>query len=71
MAAQFVGLHMRVALRQPAGIVLTGTVRDVVAGISLTLTNGMFDPRSQHMYIQPTGLLTFCSLCSGYKGLAS
>lgn len=41
MAAQFIGLHMRVALRDPAGYQLTGTVRAVEAGSSLTLTNGM------------------------------
>ncbi|KAH6605134.1 hypothetical protein Trco_006841 [Trichoderma cornu-damae] len=39
MASQFTGLHMRVVLREPAGHQLTGTVRDVQAGSSLTLTN--------------------------------
>lgn len=39
MASQFVGLHMRVVLREPAGYQLTGTVRGVEAGASLTLTN--------------------------------
>ncbi|RFU73434.1 hypothetical protein TARUN_8843 [Trichoderma arundinaceum] len=39
MASQFTGLHMRVVLRDPAGHQLTGTVRDVQAGSSLTLTN--------------------------------
>ncbi|KAH8169710.1 FDF domain-containing protein [Sarocladium implicatum] len=39
MADQFIGLHMRVVLREPAGYTLTGTVRDVSAGASLTLTN--------------------------------
>ena len=38
--SQFIGLHMRVVLRDPAGHLLTGTVSDVQAGISLTLTNG-------------------------------
>jgi enhancer of mRNA-decapping protein 3 len=41
MASQFIGLHMRVVLRDPVGYQLTGTVRDVEAGSSLTLTNGM------------------------------
>lgn len=40
MAARFVGLHMRVVLREPAGYQVTGTVRDVEAGSSLTLING-------------------------------
>ncbi|CAG9996489.1 unnamed protein product [Clonostachys byssicola] len=39
MAARFVGLHMRVVLREPAGYQVTGTVRDVEAGSSLTLIN--------------------------------
>ncbi|KAM0254848.1 hypothetical protein ACHAQJ_006389 [Trichoderma viride] len=39
MASQFTGLHMRVVLRDPPGHQLTGTVRDVQAGSSLTLTN--------------------------------
>ncbi|KAK2593340.1 enhancer of mRNA decapping [Conoideocrella luteorostrata] len=39
MATQFIGLHMRVVLREPPGYRLTGTVRDVEAGSSLTLTN--------------------------------
>lgn len=42
MAAQFIGLHMRVVLRDPVGYQLNGTVRDVEAGTSLTLTNGTF-----------------------------
>lgn len=40
MANQFIGLHMRVVLREPADCQLTGTVRDVQAGSGLTLTNG-------------------------------
>lgn len=43
MASQFAGLHMRVVLRDPPGHQLTGTVRDVQAGSSLTLTNGKRD----------------------------
>ncbi|KAI5459907.1 YjeF N-terminal domain-containing protein [Mariannaea sp. PMI_226] len=39
MANQFIGLHMRVVLRDPSGYQLTGTVRDVEAGSCLTLTN--------------------------------
>ncbi|PNY24031.1 ATP-dependent DNA helicase PIF1 [Tolypocladium capitatum] len=39
MASQFIGLHMKVILRDPSGYCLTGTVRDVEAGSSLTLTN--------------------------------
>lgn len=41
MASQFIGLHMRVVLREPSAYQLTGTVRDVEAGSCLTLTNGM------------------------------
>lgn len=41
MAEQFIGLHMRVILREPPGYQLTGTVKGVEAGNSLTLTNGM------------------------------
>lgn len=40
MADQFIGLHMRVVLRDPAGYEVNGTVRDVQAGSGLTLTNG-------------------------------
>ena len=40
MASQFIGLHMRVILREPAGYQLTGVVKDVEAGSSLTLING-------------------------------
>lgn len=39
--AQFIGLHMRVVLRDPPGSEFTGTVVDVQAGSGLTLTNGM------------------------------
>ncbi|KOS19126.1 Enhancer of mRNA-decapping protein 3 [Escovopsis weberi] len=39
MAAQFIGLHMRVVLREPPGQQVTGTVREVEAGLGLTLTN--------------------------------
>ncbi|KAG8414957.1 enhancer of mRNA decapping [Metarhizium acridum] len=39
MASQFIGLHMRVVLREPSGYRLTGIVSDVEAGSSLTLTN--------------------------------
>ncbi|KAG6003863.1 hypothetical protein E4U43_000837, partial [Claviceps pusilla] len=39
MASQFIGLHMRVVLREPLGYSLTGTVKDVEAGSSLTLNN--------------------------------
>lgn len=44
MANQFIGLQMRVVLREPAGHQLIGVVRDVEAGSSLTLTNGMYFP---------------------------
>ncbi|KAF5681049.1 hypothetical protein FHETE_80 [Fusarium heterosporum] len=37
--AQFIGLHMRVVLRDPPGSEFTGTVVDVQAGSGLTLTN--------------------------------
>jgi len=40
MANQFIGLHMKVVLRDPSGYALAGTVRGVEAGNSLTLTNG-------------------------------
>ncbi|QPC78868.1 hypothetical protein HYE68_009620 [Fusarium pseudograminearum] len=39
MANQFIGLHMRVVLRDPPGNEFTGTVVDVQAGSGLTLTN--------------------------------
>ncbi|PHH84386.1 hypothetical protein CDD83_2024 [Cordyceps sp. RAO-2017] len=39
MASQFIGLHMRVVLRDPPGYHLSGIVRDVEAGNSLSLTN--------------------------------
>ncbi|KAG8354088.1 hypothetical protein FVEN_g7884 [Fusarium venenatum] len=39
MANQFIGLHMRVVMRDPPGNVFTGTVVDVQAGSGLTLTN--------------------------------
>ncbi|EFZ00880.1 YjeF-related domain protein [Metarhizium robertsii] len=39
MASQFIGLHMEVVLREPSGYRLTGIVRDVEAGSSLTLTD--------------------------------
>ncbi|KAF7540117.1 hypothetical protein G7Z17_g12266 [Cylindrodendrum hubeiense] len=39
MANQFIGLHMRVVLREPPAYHVTGTVRDVEAGSCLTLTN--------------------------------
>lgn len=42
MASQFIGLHMRVVLREPSGYRLTGFVSDVEAGSSLTLTNGTY-----------------------------
>lgn len=41
MAAQFVGLHMKVVLAQPAGYELNGYVSDLVPGSSLTLMNGI------------------------------
>lgn len=40
MAEQFIGLHMRVVLRDPPGYLITGTVRAVEAGNSLTLNDG-------------------------------
>jgi hypothetical protein len=43
MANQFIGLHMRVVLRDPPGYQLTGIVRDVEAGSSLTLRNGEYN----------------------------
>ncbi|TWU72625.1 enhancer of mRNA decapping [Metarhizium rileyi] len=46
MASQFIGLHMRVVLREPSGYRLTGIVRDVEAGSSLTLTN-VYIPSTQ------------------------
>lgn len=42
MASQFIGLHMEVVLREPSGYRLTGIVRDVEAGSSLTLTDGTY-----------------------------
>lgn len=46
MAAPFIGLQMRVVLRDPVGYQVNGTVRDVEAGSSLTLTNGSVLPWS-------------------------
>ncbi|KEY67207.1 hypothetical protein S7711_03066 [Stachybotrys chartarum IBT 7711] len=51
MASQFVGLHMRVVLREPAGFLLTGIVRDVEAGSSLTLID-VFIPSTQEHLVQ-------------------
>ncbi|ODA81193.1 hypothetical protein RJ55_04157 [Drechmeria coniospora] len=48
MATQFIGLHMSVVLRDPSGYRLTGTVRDVEAGSSLTLTNVYIDATKEH-----------------------
>ncbi|PHH74521.1 hypothetical protein CDD82_4899 [Ophiocordyceps australis] len=39
MAAGFLGLHMRVTLKEPLGYNITGTVQNVEAGSSLTLTD--------------------------------
>jgi hypothetical protein len=41
MAHQFIGLHMLVILREPPAR-LKGTVSDIEAGISLTLSNGPY-----------------------------
>ena len=41
MANQFIGLYMRVVLREPPGYRLIGKVQDVAAGTSLTLVDGM------------------------------
>lgn len=46
MADMFIGLHMQVILLEPPGYQVTGTVRDVEAGSSLTLTNGKL-PRNR------------------------
>ncbi|KAF7562697.1 hypothetical protein G7046_g1445 [Stylonectria norvegica] len=43
MSNPFIGLHMRVVLREPSGYQLTGTVTAVEAGSCLTLTN-VFTP---------------------------
>ncbi|KAF5005340.1 hypothetical protein FDECE_8198 [Fusarium decemcellulare] len=51
MANQFIGLHMRVVLREPAAYQLTGTVRDVQAGSGLTLTN-VFVPGTKEWHPQ-------------------
>ena len=57
MATQFIGLHMRVVLREPPAYTLTGTVRDVEAGRCLTLTNGKFQK-----YISARSYAKFASL---------
>lgn len=49
MATQFIGLHMRVVLRDPPGSELTGTVGNVQAGSGLTLTNGMHKILTLHI----------------------
>lgn len=41
MASQFIGLYMRVVLKEPHGFQLIGMVQDVEAGKSLTLIDGM------------------------------
>lgn len=51
MASQFTGLQMRVVLRDPAEYMLTGTVSDVQAGSSLTLTNGKRVPFSYYFVL--------------------
>ena len=42
--ARFIGLNVRVALAQPEGKHLTGTVKEVGAGTRLVLTNACFEP---------------------------
>ncbi|TQW00377.1 hypothetical protein V2A60_001462 [Cordyceps javanica] len=49
MANQFIGLQMRVVLRDPPGYQLTGTVRDVEAGSSLSLTNVFVVATQEHL----------------------
>ncbi|KAF5017971.1 hypothetical protein F66182_10080 [Fusarium sp. NRRL 66182] len=53
MANQFIGLHMRVVLRDPPGYQVTGIVRDVQAGSSLILDNAfLLDTREWRPYVQ-------------------
>ncbi|KAJ3499824.1 hypothetical protein NLG97_g4 [Lecanicillium saksenae] len=49
MANQFIGLQMRVVLRDPPGYQLIGTVRDVEAGSSLSLTNVFVVATQEHL----------------------
>ncbi|KAH8720417.1 Enhancer of mRNA-decapping protein 3 [Beauveria bassiana] len=49
MASQFIGLQMRVILREPPGYQLIGTVRDVEAGSSLSLTNVLIVATQEHL----------------------
>ncbi|KAM0338295.1 hypothetical protein ACHAPQ_002421 [Fusarium lateritium] len=57
--AQFIGLHMRVVLRDPPRSELTGTVVDVQAGSGLTLTNVFLTSSKQwlpHLQVQAANI---------------
>ncbi|KAF5609201.1 hypothetical protein FPANT_229 [Fusarium pseudoanthophilum] len=59
MATQFIGLHMRVVLRDPPGSELTGTVGNVQAGSGLTLTNVFVSDTKQwlpHLQVHATNI---------------
>ncbi|EWG46507.1 hypothetical protein FVEG_06973 [Fusarium verticillioides 7600] len=59
MATQFIGLHMRVVLRDPPGSELTGTVGNVQAGSGLTLTNVFISDTKQwlpHLQVHATNI---------------
>lgn len=56
MANQFIGLHMRVVLRDPPGNEFTGTVVDVQAGSGLTLTNGTLTLRRRRGITNPSAV---------------
>ncbi|ATY62187.1 YjeF-related protein [Cordyceps militaris CM01] len=49
MANEFIGLQMRVILRDPPGYQLIGTVRNVEAGSSLSLTNVFIVATQEHI----------------------
>lgn len=68
MASEFIGLHMRVVLREPPGFSLTGTVRDVTAGSSLTLTNG-WSPTATPSREFVLTRLTLYSICRRNQGM--
>ncbi|OAR02090.1 hypothetical protein LLEC1_06672 [Akanthomyces lecanii] len=62
MANQFIGLQMRVVLRDPPGYRLVGTVRDVEAGSSLSLTNVYIVATQEHVPLMRINALNIADL---------
>ncbi|OAA79624.1 YjeF-related protein [Akanthomyces lecanii RCEF 1005] len=62
MANQFIGLQMRVILRDPPGYRLIGTVRDVEAGSSLSLTNVYIVATQEHVPLMRINALNIADL---------